>query len=165
MRKYGIVLVVCAIMLVVVLSSGCASSSTNLKQPSCPNCTVVSTPPVTAAVTLEKKGFEAYINGDYDSALDYYNQSLGADPKYTRAWIDKGNVLIRMNRTAEGIRAYDSALALESDLPELWNTRGEALMATGNYSAARDSFDRAIQLAPDFDQAKKNRNLTLTKLK
>ena len=41
---------------------------------------------------------------DYASALDYYNQSLAADPKYIRAWIDKGNVLVRMNRTDEADR-------------------------------------------------------------
>jgi tetratricopeptide (TPR) repeat protein len=164
MHKRGIVLAVCAIMLVIVLSSGCTSDTS--KQPSCPNCTaVVLNPAPGSAVDLHNKGFDAYINRDYASALDYYNQSLAKDPKFTRAWIDKGNVLVRMNRTVEGIAAYDAALALESDLPELLNTRGEALMATGNYTAALDSFDRAIKLVPDFPEAKENRNLTLTKLK
>ena len=100
MQKRGIVLAVCAIMLVIVLSSGCTSRYLS-KQPSCPNCTVVSTPHTGSAVDLHNKGFDAYINRDYASALDYYNQSLAADPKYTRAWIDKGNVLVRMNRTVE----------------------------------------------------------------
>lgn len=160
MHKCGIVLA--AIILVIVVGSGCIAN--NSQQQLCKNCTAVQTP-VLQAVELHQKGFDAYIDRNYSVALDYYNQSLVADPKYTRAWIDKGNALIRMNRTAEGIAAYDAALALESDLPELWNTRGEALMATGNYSAARDSFDRALQLAPDYAQAKENRNLTLTKLK
>lgn len=162
MHKRSIVLAVCAIMLVIVLSSGCTSATS--KQPACPNCTVVLTPK-TNAVDLHDKGFDAYINRDYASALDFYNKSLVADPKYTRAWIDKGNVLIKMNRTVEGIAAYDSALALESNLPELLNMRGEALMATGNYTAALDSFDQALKLVPDFPKAKENRNLTLTKLK
>jgi lipoprotein NlpI len=38
-------------------------------------------------------------------------------------------------------------------------------MAAGNYTAARDSFDQAILLAPKYAEAQENRNLTLTKLK
>ena len=52
-------------------------------------------------------------------------------------------------------------LPLITKRPEVWNSRGKALMATGNYTAARDSFDRAIQLAPEYAEAKENRNLTL----
>jgi lipoprotein NlpI len=50
-------------------------------------------------------------------------------------------------------------LARVNAVPDVWNNRGKALMATGNYSAARDSFDRAIQLAPEFAEAKENRDL------
>jgi tetratricopeptide (TPR) repeat protein len=164
MQKYGIILATGAIMLAIVLSSGCVSGPSI--HPACPNCTVVLTPPpLGAAADLHEKGFDAYINGNYSSALDYYNKSLVADPNYTRAWIDKGNVLVSMNRSAEAVLAYDSALALENDLAQVWNKRGAALMATGNFTAARDSFNRALQLAPNYVEAQENLNLTLAKLK
>jgi Flp pilus assembly protein TadD len=70
-----------------------------------------------------------------------------------------------MNRSAEAVLAYDSALALENDLAQVWNKRGAALMATGNFTAARDSFNRALQLAPNYVEAQENLNLTLAKLK
>jgi lipoprotein NlpI len=55
-------------------------------------------------------------------------------------------------------------LAREDYVPEVWNSRGEALMATGNYTAARESFDKAIRIAPDYTKAKENRDLALKKI-
>jgi tetratricopeptide (TPR) repeat protein len=158
MRRNEIVLAVLALMLVAVLSAGCTGNNADTK----PGMTPA---PVPAAVDLHKKGFDAYIKGNYTTALDLYNQATTADPKYTRAWMDKGNVLVKLNRTAEAIASYDSALALENDLAIVWNDRGEVLMSIGNYTAARDSFDKALQSAPEYAQAKANRDLALAKLK
>jgi tetratricopeptide (TPR) repeat protein len=145
-------------MLIIVLSSGCTGNNA-VTHP-------VTTPTqVPAAVNLHSKGFDSYIKGDYSTALDYFNQSITADPTYTRGWIEKGNVLVKLNRTSEAISSYDSALALENDLALVWNNRGEALMTSENYSEARDSFDKALKIAPDYAKAKENRELVLAKLK
>ena len=158
MRSNGIVLAVLAIVLVTVLSSGCTGNNAETNP-------VMTPAPVPAAVDLHSRGFDAYIKSNYTTALDFYNQSIAADPKYTRAWIDKGNVLVKLNRTSEAISSYDSALALENDLALVWNSRGEALMTIGNYTEARDSFDKALQIAPEYAQAKANRDLALARLK
>jgi tetratricopeptide (TPR) repeat protein len=158
MRSNGIVLAVLALMLVTVLSSGCTENNAGANP-------VMTPAPVPAAVDLHIKGFDAYIKGNYTTALDFYNQSIAADPKYTRAWMDKGNVLVKLNRTSEAISSYDSALALENDLAIVWNDRGEALMTIGNYTEARDSFDKALQIAPEYANAKANRDLALAKIK
>ena len=38
-------------------------------------------------------------------------------------------------------------------------------MKLGRYTEARDSFDKALQIAPEYAKAKENRNITLEKLK
>ena len=38
-------------------------------------------------------------------------------------------------------------------------------MTLGRYTEARDSFDKALKIAPSYAKAKENRNLTLEKLK
>ena len=119
--------------------------------------------PVPLAVELHGKGLDAYVNGNFSEALDLYNRSILVDPNYTVAWMDKGNALMRLNRSAEAIAAYDEVLGLESDLAIVWNNRGEAFMALGNYSAAIKSFDQAIRLEPDFTKAKENRDLAITR--
>jgi tetratricopeptide (TPR) repeat protein len=158
--KIGIVVFILSVLL--VMSAGCINSNSATNSANQPAMTPQAN---AAAIELHTEGFAAFTNGNYQAALDFYNQSIAADPKYTRAWMDKGNTLIFLNRTEEAISAYDSALALDKDLALVWNSRGEALMKLGRYSEARDSFDKALQVAPDFALAKVNRNLTLSKLK
>lgn len=160
MSRNRIIPAVISVMLVAVLSAGCAG---NTAEPGEPSTSL--TPPVQAAADLHLQGFGAYEKGNYTAALDLYNQAIAADPGYMRAWMDKGNVLIRLNRSEEAVAAFDVVLAYEDDVPNIWNSRGRALMATGNYSAARDSFDQALKQAPDFVEAQENLALVLEKLK
>ena len=157
MHIHGIVPVVLAIMLLMVMNAGCINNNSANQQ-------IMTPTPNSAAVRLFEAGFNAYINGNYETALENYNKTIAAEPKYIRAWIEKGNILIRLNRSEEAISAYDSALALEN-LATVWNSRGEALMTLGRYTEARDSFDKALKIAPGYAKAKENRNLTLEKLK
>jgi Tfp pilus assembly protein PilF len=158
MGTYGKVLVIVAIMLLMVVNSGCINNISENQQ-------VITPTPGVSAVGFFEAGFNAFINGNFETALENYNKAISEEPKYTRAWIEKGNVLIRLNRSEEAIAAYDSALALEKDLSTVWNNRGEALMTLGRYSEARESFDKALQISPQYAKAKENRNLTLEKLK
>jgi tetratricopeptide (TPR) repeat protein len=157
MRSIEIGLAIVVILLVTVLSSGCTGNNADTGKITTPT-------PVPAAVDLQKKGFDAYIKGNYTEALDFYNQSVTADPKYARAWMDRGEVLVNLNRTYEAVSSYDSALALDNNSAIVWNDRGEVLMALGNYTAASESFDKALEIAPEYAIAKENRNLVLKKM-
>jgi len=158
MRCVGSFLAVLFMIIVIVLSSGCTGNNSETNP-------IITQVPIPASIDLHNKGFDAYIKGNYTTALDLYNQAITADPKNTRAWIDKGNVLVKLNRTSEAISSYDSALALENDLAQVWNNLGEAQMINGEYEQARDSFDKALQIAPEYATAKTNRDLVLEKLK
>jgi tetratricopeptide (TPR) repeat protein len=156
MHGKGIILIVLALILITLLSSGCTGNKSDTN----PELTHAAP----KAVDLHKQGFDAYSNGNYSLALDLYNQAIAADSNYTRAWMDKGDVLMQLNRYEEAISVYDVVLAREDYLPEVWNSRGEAMMATGNYTAANESFNNAIKLAPEYTKAKENRDLALKKL-
>jgi tetratricopeptide (TPR) repeat protein len=153
-----IFLAVLGLVLVTLFCSGCTGNNAEPQQTITPT-------PVSTSVELHKQGFDAYVRGENPLALDLYNQAIAADPSYTRAWMDKGDVLKRMNRSEEAVAAYDVVLARQNDLPIVWNSRGESLMETGNYTAARDSFIKAIQIASDFEKAKENRDLAIEKIK
>jgi len=157
MHISGIFSLALAIVFLITMSCGCISQTPVQEQ------TVVPTPPV-QAVESHKSGFTAYINGKYETALDFYNKSLESDPTYTRAWMDKGNVLTKLNRTPEAIAAYDAALALDTNIPQVWNSRGESLMTLGRYQEALESFNKALVINPDYAKAQENKNLTLSKL-
>jgi tetratricopeptide (TPR) repeat protein len=158
MRIQTIVPVSLLLMVFMVMSAGCSTTNSE-KQP------IVTPTPGTTAVQLFNKGFDSYIDGDYPTALNFYNESIASDPTFTLVWIEKGKVLVRLNRSAEAISAYDSALALDNNISEIWNNRGEALMNLGRYTEALDSFEKALQIAPDYTTAKENKDLALAKLK
>ena len=105
-----------------VMIAGCINNTSDKPQVVTPTRVVAAA----AAVDLHKKGFDAFINGNYTTALDLYDRAITADPKYTRAWIDKGNVLVRLNRTDEAISSYDSALALENNLASCLEQQGRS---------------------------------------
>ena len=166
MRSNQIVLAVLALMVVTVLFSGCTGNNAQTNtQTNAQTNPIMTRAPVASAVDFTKKGFDAFIKGNYTTALDFYNRSTSEDPKYTQAWIERGNVLVKLNRTSEAISSYNSALALENNLAIVWNSRGEALMAMGNFTEARNSFDKALQFAPEYAAAKANRDLALSKIK
>lgn len=156
MKGQGGITAFLIVLLLCTAGTGCTGTSGQSKE--------MPPEPAPVAVSLHMKGFNSYINGNYTAALEQYDQSLAADPAYTRAWMDKGNLLLRMNRTEEAISAYDAALALDSNLPLVWNGRGEALMAQGNYTGAIDSFDRALALAPEYTVAKENRERAVAQI-
>lgn len=155
MRIFGIFLLVLVILFSVI--SGCVNTNTVKELTPTPTS-------LTQAVEFHKIGFTAYIDGNYEKALEYFNKSLDVDPKFARAWMDKGNVLTRMNRSAEAIAAYDAALALDTNIPQVWNSRGEALMSLGRYAEALESFEKVLAINPDNSKAKENRERVLAKL-
>jgi len=157
MDSKGLTLSVLILLVVTVMICGCINNTSVTSG-------FTTSTLVPEAIKLHNTGFDEYVKGDYPKALDYFNQSIAADSNYTRAWIDKGNVLVRLNRSEEAVMAYDAALALDNGLAVVWNKRGEALMMSKNYTAARDSFARALELAPDFAEAKKNREAVLKKM-
>jgi len=157
-RSGGIFPLVLALLFLHVVISGCAGSAP-VKEP------LPVTTPVIQAIEFHKTGFSAYIAGDLEKSLEYFNKSLEADPTFARAWMDKGNVLIRMNRSAEAIAAWDAALALDTNIPQVWNSRGEALMSLGRYAEALESFDKVLAINPDHTRARENRERALAKLK
>jgi tetratricopeptide (TPR) repeat protein len=163
MGTKGIVGVLFVVLFVITLYAGCIGKTPE-KQP-CINCTSPAQTPLPDALQFFNNGVDAYINHDYPRALDLYNQSLAADPTFARAWIAKGDVLIRLNRTSDAVSAYDSALAIKNNMPEVWESRGEALMNLGRYNESRDSFEKVLVLVPDYPNATANRDLALSKMK
>lgn len=68
-----------------------------------------------------KEGYSLSANGSYELALQAYDKSIQIDPNNEIAWINKANVLLRLNRTDEATDAYLKALditnkTLEADL-------------------------------------------------
>lgn len=73
--------------------------------------------------------------------------ATGAD---ANAWVDYGRALVEKGLAAEGVVAYDRAIAMQPDLVRAWNNRGIAHRYLGNYRLSLRDYTRALELDPDF---------------
>ena len=93
------------------------------------------------------------------SALDYFDQALKADPKFALAYTGVADASLRMNSikkdsfwTQKALAAAQQAQQLNDKLPEVHATLGSVYRATGKYSEAVAELNRALSLAPNSDE-------------
>jgi eukaryotic-like serine/threonine-protein kinase len=92
------------------------------------------------------------------SALDYFDQALKADPKFALAYTGVADASLRMNSiqkddlwTQKALAAAQQAQQLDDKLPEVHALLGSAYRASGKYSEAVAELNRALTLAPNSD--------------
>jgi serine/threonine protein kinase/tetratricopeptide (TPR) repeat protein len=95
-----------------------------------------------------------------ESALDYFDQALKADPKFALAYTGLADANLRMNSiqkdnlwTQKALAAAQQAQALNDTLPEVHAMLGVVYRATGRYTEAVAELSRAVSLAPNSDEA------------
>ena len=81
-----------------------------------------------------------------------------------QALFDHANALHAQQRLAEALASHERLLALQPNLAEVWNNRGNVLRELGRAEDALDSFDRALGLAPQHALALTNRGAALLAL-
>jgi DNA-binding helix-hairpin-helix protein with protein kinase domain len=122
-------------------------------------------------------GFIAYYNqgnayykvGDYEGAIENYNQALRLNPKDAQAYLNRGNARLEIaQHSGDPDRVYKAAIADFSRSLVLKPNRGEAYLGRGmvryeiaqysknpdrDYQLAIDDFNQALRLAPQVAKA------------
>ena len=109
------------------------------------------TPEPAARPFLEPAGAGsiAYAAGDYDAALARYMEAVRRNPDDAESLSNLGQVLVRLNRTAESIPYYERAVAI---LPGRWAYHFNLARALGllnRHAEAVAGYRRAQELFPD----------------
>jgi tetratricopeptide (TPR) repeat protein len=68
-------------------------------------------------------------------------------------WIEYGNQLSRLGRSADSVKAFDRAITLTPNLLDAYYGKGLALRSQGNWVATLAAFDQAIALIPSENQS------------
>jgi eukaryotic-like serine/threonine-protein kinase len=94
------------------------------------------------------------------SALDYFDQALKADPKFALAFAGEADASLRMYGmkkdsfwTQKALTSAQAAEQINDKLPEVHSALGSAYIATGKYAQAIAELKRAISLAPNSDES------------
>jgi tetratricopeptide (TPR) repeat protein len=82
-----------------------------------------------------------------------YRQAISMRADYTQAYINRGDILLKLNRTKEAQEVYETALTYEQDNPDLLYNLAVVLLNQGEYSRAMAYLNKALEHDPDHYQA------------
>jgi tetratricopeptide (TPR) repeat protein/ADP-heptose:LPS heptosyltransferase len=123
-------------------------------------------------VGLANLGRARFHLGRHEAALEAFDAALALDPHYPSGHRSRAGALMALERFAEALAAYDRSIALEPGNALGHQGRGRALVeldflrpttAETNHEALA-SLDRAVELDPNFHEARWSRALTRLRL-
>ena len=94
-----------------------------------------------------------------DAALGQLDLAARINPGSSLVPAEKGRVQLQSGRPDLAIAEFGRAVALEPRNPQLWSNLGGALELTGQTPAAWRAFQRALNLNPCHEDARRNMNL------
>jgi len=97
--------------------------------------------------------------GDYDRAIQNYDEAIRLDPKSADAFAGRGSAYLLKGDYDRAIQDYNEAIRLNPKSASAFNGRGAAYFAKGDYSRAIPDYNEAIRVDPRTPRALLNRGL------
>lgn len=97
---------------------------------------------------LHMLGAIAHKMGRSELALELFNQTVRAAPKFAAAWNNRALVLRVMRRNDEALESARKCVAIDPNYAGGWDVIGLLAQAKGDYAAAIPSHERALKLDP-----------------
>ena len=120
--------------------------------------------PEAAAEWWYKNGLSSLWLGNYDGALDSFENAVNKNPRRPEAWIQVGYCLVKQGKNADAIKAYKQALRLRPNAYETYNKLGDAYYYASNFNEAIATYKEAARLRPDGPEAYYNLGMTYLEL-
>jgi transglutaminase-like putative cysteine protease/tetratricopeptide (TPR) repeat protein len=101
------------------------------------------------ALRLENEGREALAKNDFQGAVSSLYRAVSADPKFTRAWVILGGLLLMQNQKEAGMDAFHKAMAADPTQPAIPKALGMSLMAAKQFEDAVPVWQDYVKAHPD----------------
>ena len=102
--------------------------------------------------------------GEYESAIDAFNQALSERGDFAQALTNRGFAQGKLGRHPEKFNSCSKAAEVAPDFAEAWNCRGLSLYDLKQYERALEEYNRAIAVDSDFYRGWFNKGQVLLKL-
>ena len=70
----------------------------------------------------------SYKKRNYKKALEYFEKAISIEPKYDKAWYNKGLTLSHLNDDEGAIKCYDIVIKINPENKSAWNNKGLILV-------------------------------------
>lgn len=105
--------------------------------------------------TLVNRGIIQNRNGDLQAAVDDFNAALASDPNLPEAYVNRGNSYFLAGRFDQAIADYQKSLSLGLAKAHVaWYNIGLAYDAKKEPDKAREAYEKALEIYPDFAAAR-----------
>lgn len=101
-----------------------------------------------AAALIEVK------KGNKDRAAEFYKRAIEADPTDNASRLELARILIEKKKFEEAISILEEAKKIAPMIADTYYLLGKCYKETGETSAAKENLMKALQLAPDFKEAR-----------
>lgn len=105
----------------------------------------------------------SYLKGDYERAIQDYDQAIRLNPRFAKAFCNRGTTYAGKSDYDHAIQDFDQAIRLDPSFALAFSSRGLAYDKKGDYDRAIQDFDQAIRLNPDYALAFANRGKLTTR--
>jgi len=102
------------------------------------------------------RGIGYRLKGEYDRAIQDYNQAIRTNAKFATAYNNRAIAYDTKGDYDRAIADYEQAIKLKPSAETYFN-RGNAHLGKSHYDHAIDDYNQAIKLKPDFAAAFDNR--------
>ncbi len=96
---------------------------------------------------------------DYQQKVKILEEIVGKEPDNRSAWVQLGHNYFDSNQPMKAIEAYDKALAMDGNDPDVLTDQGVMFRRIGWYEKAIENFNKANQLNPKHLQSLYNLGL------
>ena len=108
------------------------------------------------AEAFNTRGIGYRLKGEYDRAIQDYNQAIRINAKFATAYNNRAIAYDTKGDYDRAIADYEQAIKLKPSAEAYFN-RGNAHLGKSHYDHAIDDYNQAIKLKPDFAAAFDNR--------
>jgi len=102
--------------------------------------------PNSDAKALYKRGFDHFVKGDTNAAIDRYREAIATDPSLAIAWNGLSMALAKQGDLEAAIEAAEKLVELEPEDPLSHTNLSRILMQKGLIPEAEDARGRAMSL-------------------
>lgn len=95
---------------------------------------------------LNNLSYSRFLAGRFESAIETVDRALSINPRLESAILNRALYLVKLNRHDEALESLKTIL----NEPDAYNNLGFFLMQEGEWTRAREDFEKAIALSPSY---------------
>ncbi|XP_074582553.1 protein SGT1 homolog [Curcuma longa] len=100
------------------------------------------------ATDLVMKANEAFVDDNFDLAVDLYTQALEIDPKNADLYADRAQANIKLGSFTEAVADANRAIELDPSMPKTYLRKGIACIKLEEYQTAKAALEAGALLTP-----------------